>query len=154
VTMFLLAYLPQALTVGPVLLAGESSYEVLASTVSWLCTCMYQAVCHRSDADMQEPSRPTATAPVHQQSAEMELDDDELLDMMGDMHPDPPPQPLLPASRLPPITNTLAGKHIMNAARTLFTDTQANFVIGQSVLTQLLCLLGVHKACFLQSIAL
>lgn len=58
---------------------------------------------------MQEPSRPTA--PVHQQSAEMELDDDELLDMMGDMHPGPPPQPLLPASRLPPIPNTLAGKH-------------------------------------------
>ena len=60
---------------------------------------------------MQEPSRPTGTAPVHQQPAGMELDDDELLDMMGDMHPDPPPQPLLPASRLPPITNTLAGKH-------------------------------------------
>ncbi len=117
-SLVLLAYSPQALTVGPVLLAGESSYEVLARTVSWLCTCMYQAVCHRSDADMQEPSRPTATAPVHQQSAEMELDDDELLDMMGDMHPDPPSQPLLPASR-PPITNTLAGKHIMNAARTL-----------------------------------
>ena len=67
---------------------------------------------------MQEPSRPTATAPVHRQSAEMELDDDELLDMMGDMHPDSPPQPLLPANR-PPITNTLAGKHIINAAKTL-----------------------------------
>ncbi|KAL0052378.1 hypothetical protein WJX82_001174 [Trebouxia sp. C0006] len=58
-------------------------------------------------AEPMEPSRPTATAPVHRQSAEMELDDDELLDMMGDMHPDPPPQPLLPANR-PPITNTLA----------------------------------------------
>lgn len=42
----------------------------------------------------------------------------------------------------------------MNAAGTLFTDTQAKFVIGQSVLIQLLCLLGVDKACFLQSIAL
>ena len=63
------------------------------------------------DACIQEPSRPTATAPVHQQSAEMELDDDELLDMMGDLHPDPSPQSVLPASRLPLITNTLAGKH-------------------------------------------
>ncbi|KAA6424388.1 MAG: chromosome segregation in meiosis 3-like [Trebouxia sp. A1-2] len=70
-------------------------------------------------AEPMEPSRPAATAPVHQHSAEMELDDDELLDMMGDMHPGPPPQPLLPASRLPPITNTLAGKLIIHAARTL-----------------------------------
>ncbi|DBA86052.1 TPA: hypothetical protein ACH3X1_005576 [Trebouxia sp. C0004] len=59
-------------------------------------------------AEPMEPSRPTATAPVHQQSADMELDDDELLDMMGAMHADFPPPALLPASSLPLITNTLA----------------------------------------------
>ena len=87
---------------------------------------MYQSVCHCMDADIQEPSRPTATAPVHHQSAGMELDDDELLDMMGDMHPDPPPQAVLPASRLPLITDTLAGKHAVNAAKTLLLMLQSN----------------------------
>jgi hypothetical protein len=125
---------------GPVTLPGEPLYDMLARTVCLLYVCMYQSACHCLDADIQEPSRPTATAPVHQQSAEMELDDDELLDMMRDMHPDPHPQPLLPASRLPPITNTLAGKHIMNAARTLLLIPKPTLsLVGRCLLSCCAC---------------
>ena len=52
-------------------------------------------------------------APQQQQAVnDIELDDDELLDMMGDMQPAAPARPMAPApaSMLPPITDTLAGK--------------------------------------------
>ena len=54
--------------------------------------------------------RPSVSA---QPDAEMELDDDELLDMMGDM---PPPAPAHLPNTLPPVTNTLPGKS--SSART------------------------------------
>ncbi len=60
---------------------------------------------------VQEPrNAPPATAPLQQKSAELELDDDELLDMMGDMQPDPHPQSMMPATMPPPVTDTLAGQ--------------------------------------------
>lgn len=51
-------------------------------------------------------------AAPQQAANEMELDDDELLDMMGDIQPEPYVAPELPvsATTLPPVTDTLAGK--------------------------------------------
>ena len=54
---------------------------------------------------MQEVRQRPSASPG-QADAEMELDDDELLDMMGDMPSEPTP---LPTSNLPPVTNTLPG---------------------------------------------
>ena len=51
-------------------------------------------------------------APQQQAANEMELDDDELLDMMGDIQPEVHVESGLPVSATmqPPITDTLAGK--------------------------------------------
>lgn len=58
---------------------------------------------------MQEPQG--ASAPQQQPPNEMELDDDELLDMMGDMQPEPCLDSGLPvsASMQPPLNDTLEG---------------------------------------------
>ena len=60
----------------------------------------------RTNDRLQEPRKAPTAAAVAPQSDDMELDDDELLDMMGDMQPD---VQLLPASVPPPVTDTLAG---------------------------------------------
>lgn len=61
---------------------------------------------------MQEPRGASAEpAPQQQAPNEMELDDDELLDMMADMQPEPCLDSRLPvsASMRPPLNDTLEG---------------------------------------------
>ncbi|KAL3157492.1 hypothetical protein ABBQ32_011956 [Trebouxia sp. C0010 RCD-2024] len=61
---------------------------------------------------MVPKSAPTLAAPQQQGANEVELDDDELLDMMADIQPEPhvAPEPPVSATTLPPVTDTLAGK--------------------------------------------
>lgn len=57
-------------------------------------------------------SAPGMAVPQQQAPNDMELDDDELLDMMGDIQPEPHTEAGQPvsASMQAPITDTLAGK--------------------------------------------
>lgn len=62
---------------------------------------------------MQEPQGTAAKAALQQQAPhDMELDDDELLDMMGDMQPEPHVEFGLPESdgMQPPVSDTLEGE--------------------------------------------
>lgn len=62
---------------------------------------------------MQEPRGTSAkAAPQQQAPADTELDDDELLDMMGDMQPEPclDSGPPVSSSMQPPLNDTLPGE--------------------------------------------
>lgn len=95
----------------------RSTCEVVTARVAPCCDAV------------QEPSRATApaAAPGGQQPDELELDDDELLDMMGDMQPEPRPQPMLPSSMGPPLTDTLPGEHCA-ARQPVYCQTHADGV--------------------------